>query len=70
MAKGGGGGYHLPKRVFPVSLMIGEIQPIFSCRLILEASVHKKIFQIGATVLALKLEKLTYFSDHKDDIQS
>ena len=50
------------------------------------ASIHEKTFQIGATVLALKLDKwrmlggggatipieqkLTYFSDHEDDIQS
>ena len=54
-------------------------------RLILETSVHEKIFQIGPTVLALKLDKgrvlgggnhpateqkLTYFSNHEDDIQS
>ena len=30
---------------------------IFSCSLILGASVHQKIFQIGPTVLALKLDK-------------
>ena len=58
----------------------------YSCRLILGASVHEKIFQIGSTVLALKLhkeralggggvatpieQKLTYFSNHEDDIQS
>ena len=60
---------------------------IFTCRLILGTSVHEKNFQIGPTVLALKLErkgrvlgggnhpppieqKLTYFSNHEDDIQS
>ena len=42
------------------------------------ASVHKRIFKIGATVLALKLEKRRvlggdnppYFSNHEDDTQS
>ena len=29
----------------------------FSCSLILGASVYEKIFQIGSTVLALKLDK-------------
>ena len=56
---------------------------IFSCRLILGTSVHEKIFQIGPTVLALKLDKgrvlggggvattpMDYFSNHEDDIQS
>ena len=59
---------------------------IFSCRLILRASVHEIIFQIGPTILTLKLDKgtvlgvattphptekkLTYFSNHEDDIQS
>ena len=53
--------------------------------LILGISVHEKYFQIGLTVLALKLvkggcwggvattpieQKLTYFSYHEDDIQS
>ena len=51
----------------------------FSCSLILGASVHQKIFQIGPTVLALKLGNgrvqgvaqppwtfLTYFSNHED----
>ena len=77
----------LPQQVFPVYLGNGEkfySKLIFSCRLILGASVHEKMFQIGATVLALKLdkgrvlgvaippieEKLTYFSNHEDDIQS
>ena len=52
----------------------------------LGASVHEKIFQIGPTVLALRLDKgrvlgvatipspieqkLTHFSNHEDDIQS
>ena len=30
---------------------------IFSCSLILGTSVHEKIFQIGPTVLALKLDE-------------
>ena len=54
--------------------------------LILRTSVHEKNFQIGPTVLALKLDKgrvlgggnhpllteqkLTYFSNQEDDIQS
>ena len=54
--------------------------------LILGISVHEKYFQIGPTFLALKLvkggcwgggvattpieQKLTYFSNHEDDIQS
>ena len=51
---------------------------------LLGISVHEKKFQIGPTVLALKLDKervlrgmattpmdfLTYFSNHEDDIQS
>ena len=42
---------------------------------VLEASVHEKIFQIGPTVLALKLDKggmppLSYFSNNEDGIQS
>ena len=57
---------------------------IFGCRLMLGAFVHEKIFHIVATVLALKLDKgralrgfkhpmeqkVTYFSNHDDDIQS
>ena len=56
----------------------------FSCSLVLGTSVHEKIFQIGPTVLALKLDKgrvlgwwqlppmdfFTYFSNHEDQIQS
>ena len=59
---------------------------MFSCRLILGTSVHERIFQVGPTVLALKLGKerllggvlattppwtfFTYFSNYEDDIQS
>ena len=52
---------------------------IFSCRLILGASVHQKIVQIGPTILALKLDKekvlgieqkLIYFFNNENDIQS
>ena len=51
----------------------------FSCRLILRTSVHEKHFQIETAVLALKLDKervhpsieqkLTYLSNHEDNIQ-
>ena len=78
----GGGGMPLVQQVFPVFLGNGKsifAIEISSCRLILGASVHKKIFQIGPTVLALKLDKgrvlgadfsFTYFSNHEDDSQS
>ena len=79
-----------PQQVFPVFSEMGRdlfANKIFTCRLILGTSVHGKLFQIGPTVLALKLHKgrvlggggwqppliepkLTYFSNHEDDIQS
>ena len=50
-----------PQYVFPVFLlgMGRDFIPnkIFSCGLILGTFVHEKIFQIGPTVLALKLDK-------------
>ena len=55
-----GGGCH-PQQVFPIFL--GNVKSlsanqIFSCRLILgTVDVYEKIFQIGPTVLALKLDK-------------
>ena len=77
-----------PKQVFSNFCQKWEelfLNYIFNCRLILGTSVHEKIFQIGLTVLALKLDKrrvlgggvattpieqkLTYFSNHEDDIQ-
>ena len=48
------------QQVYPVSLRNGESfcsKLIFCCRFILGASVHEKKFQIGPTVLALKLDK-------------
>ena len=62
MVKGGGkgDGWHPPNRFFQFLLRMVRAfsaNQIFSCRLILGRSVHEKIFQIGCTVLALKLDK-------------
>ena len=76
-----------PNRFFKFFLRMGRAfipNKISSCSLILRTSVHEKKFQIGPTVLALKLDEgrvlgvatphgwtfFTYFSDHEDDIQS
>ena len=92
MAKGGGAGVDAPLTTgfSKFSQKWEELflqTNFFRCRLILGRSVHGKIFQIGPTVLALKLDKesvlggvptppssppikqkLTYFSNHEDDI--
>ena len=85
MAKGGGVDATPPQQVFPIFLR--NEKSFFACRLILGTSGHEKIFQIGPTILALKLDKgrvlgvattppppieqkLTYFFNHEDDIQS
>ena len=79
-----------PKRVFQFFLRMARAfipNKIFSCSLTLGTSVYEKNFQIGNTVLDLKLDEgrvlgsgdgnhplpwifFTYFSNHKDDIQS
>ena len=62
MAKGrgeGGGGVDA-NRFFQFYSEMGRAflqTKFFACRLILRTSVHEKIFQIGPTVLALKLDK-------------
>ena len=94
MAKGGGGGggctpHNRFFKIFSEMERAFLQTNLFRCRLILGRSVHGKIFQIGPTVLALKLDKdsvlgganhplppppppikqkLTYFSNHEDDI--
>ena len=53
------GGCH-PQQVFHIFLKNGKnffANSTFRCRLILGTSVHEKVFQIGPTVLALKLDK-------------
>ena len=89
MAKAGGGLDATPQQVFLIFLRNGKsffCKLHFSSRLIFGASVHEKIFQIGPTVLALKLDKgrvlggvwqpppieqkLTYSFNREDEIQS
>ena len=53
---GGGGGVDVTPTGFPSFSREWE-KLIFSCKLILGTSVHEKIFQIGSTVLDLKLDK-------------
>ena len=56
---GGGGACQPPKGFSYFSPEWGELlfQTNFCCRHILGASVHEKDFQIGPTVLAVKLDK-------------
>ena len=53
----GGGVDATPQQVFPIFLRNGKSFIQKWEELILGASVHEKIFQIGPTVLALKLDK-------------
>ena len=49
-----------PPQVFPLFLRMGRAfvpNKIFSCSLILGSSVHGKTWQIGPTVLPLKLDE-------------
>ena len=49
-----------PQQIFPVFLGMGRAfipNKFFSCRIILETSVHEKDSQIGPTVLAVQLDK-------------
>ena len=57
--EGGGGGCHPPTGLSNFSQKWEELfcKLNFFCRLILGTSAHEKIFQIGNTILALKLDK-------------
>ena len=60
MPKGGGGWMPSPSRFFQFFSEMGRAflqTKFFTCAFILETSVHEKHFQIGPTVLALKLDK-------------
>ena len=63
LVAGAGGGEAVDatlNRFFKFFLRMGRAftpDKIFSCNLILGTSVHEKIFQIGPTVLALKLDE-------------